>query len=167
MGYFILLVFSEHFGTFKKKYMWTVRVEPCIKNSPTSRTSKHFWPSSSLLHPFLQGPDQCSQCAHYQDGPHCVARCPHGVLGDGDTVIWKYPDRRGQCHSCHHNCTQGWDACCGPPLMSWRKVTHTWMCSVSVCLQVFRSWTVWMHWVKLQLQLWFTKRYAACCRMFL
>uniref|UniRef100_A0A672J1W2 Receptor protein-tyrosine kinase n=1 Tax=Salarias fasciatus TaxID=181472 RepID=A0A672J1W2_SALFA len=59
------------------------------------------------------GPDQCSQCAHFKDGPHCVARCPHGVQGDGDTLIWKYPDSSGQCQSCHQNCTQG---CSGPGL---------------------------------------------------
>ncbi|KAG8009668.1 Melanoma receptor tyrosine-protein kinase [Nibea albiflora] len=53
------------------------------------------------------GADQCSQCANFQDGPHCVPRCPHGVLGDGDTLIWKYPDGTGQCQSCHQNCTQG------------------------------------------------------------
>ncbi|XP_076617179.1 melanoma receptor tyrosine-protein kinase-like [Chaetodon auriga] len=59
------------------------------------------------------GPDQCSQCAHFKDGPHCVPHCPHGVLGDGDTLIWKYPDGTGQCQSCHQNCTQG---CSGPGL---------------------------------------------------
>uniref|UniRef100_A0A671YAM2 Receptor protein-tyrosine kinase n=1 Tax=Sparus aurata TaxID=8175 RepID=A0A671YAM2_SPAAU len=53
------------------------------------------------------GPDQCSQCAHHKDGPHCVPRCPHGVPGDGDTLIWKYADKTGQCQSCHQNCTQG------------------------------------------------------------
>ncbi|XP_056219868.1 melanoma receptor tyrosine-protein kinase-like isoform X1 [Seriola aureovittata] len=59
------------------------------------------------------GPDQCSQCAHFKDGPHCVWRCPHGFPGDGDTLIWKYPDSTGQCQSCHQNCTQG---CSGPGL---------------------------------------------------
>uniref|UniRef100_A0A3Q0SJS4 Receptor protein-tyrosine kinase n=1 Tax=Amphilophus citrinellus TaxID=61819 RepID=A0A3Q0SJS4_AMPCI len=53
------------------------------------------------------GPDQCSQCAHFKDGPHCVARCPHGVQGEGGTLIWKYADRMGQCQPCHQNCTQG------------------------------------------------------------
>lgn len=57
--------------------------------------------------PPLQGPEQCSQCAHSQDGPHCVTRCPHGVLGDDGALIWKYPDRAGQCQPCHQNCTQG------------------------------------------------------------
>ncbi|KAM3860320.1 LOW QUALITY PROTEIN: melanoma receptor tyrosine-protein kinase-like [Diretmus argenteus] len=59
------------------------------------------------------GPDQCIQCSHFQDGPHCVSRCPHGVPGDGGTLIWKYPDRTGQCQACHQNCTQG---CSGPGL---------------------------------------------------
>ncbi|XP_074549435.1 melanoma receptor tyrosine-protein kinase-like isoform X2 [Halichoeres trimaculatus] len=59
------------------------------------------------------GPDQCSQCAHFKDGPHCVPRCPHGVMGDKDLLIWKYPDGTGQCQSCHLNCTQG---CTGPGL---------------------------------------------------
>uniref|UniRef100_A0A3B4UWL8 Receptor protein-tyrosine kinase n=1 Tax=Seriola dumerili TaxID=41447 RepID=A0A3B4UWL8_SERDU len=61
--------------------------------------------------PTCRGP--CSQCAHFKDGPHCVWRCPHGVPGDGDTLIWKYPDSTGQCQSCHQNCTQG---CSGPGL---------------------------------------------------
>ncbi|XP_076014086.1 melanoma receptor tyrosine-protein kinase-like isoform X2 [Genypterus blacodes] len=56
---------------------------------------------------FGPGPDQCSQCSHVQDGPHCVPRCPHGVQGEGDTLIWKYPNRNGQCQPCHKNCTQG------------------------------------------------------------
>ncbi|KAM9337473.1 melanoma receptor tyrosine-protein kinase-like [Symphorus nematophorus] len=59
------------------------------------------------------GPDQCSQCAHFKDGPHCVPRCPRGEVGDRETLIWKYPDRMGQCQSCHQNCTQG---CSGPGL---------------------------------------------------
>ncbi|CAG05345.1 unnamed protein product [Tetraodon nigroviridis] len=53
------------------------------------------------------GPGQCSQCAHVQDGPSCVAHCPQGMLGEGDTEIWMYPDRAGRCQLCHQNCTQG------------------------------------------------------------
>uniref|UniRef100_UPI0037E8D14B melanoma receptor tyrosine-protein kinase-like isoform X2 n=1 Tax=Semicossyphus pulcher TaxID=241346 RepID=UPI0037E8D14B len=69
------------------------------------------------------GPDQCSQCAHFKDGPHCVPRCPHGVLGEKDTLIWKYPDGTGQCQSCHQNCTQG---CSGPGLSGCTgAVTHS------------------------------------------
>ncbi|KAK2886798.1 melanoma receptor tyrosine-protein kinase-like [Channa argus] len=59
------------------------------------------------------GPDKCLQCVHVKDGPHCVSRCPHGVTGEGDMLIWKYPDSTGQCQSCHPNCTQG---CSGPGL---------------------------------------------------
>ncbi|XP_024136002.1 melanoma receptor tyrosine-protein kinase [Oryzias melastigma] len=61
------------------------------------------------------GSDQCSQCAHFKDGSHCVLRCPHGVLDDESTPIWKYADQKGQCQLCHQNCTQG---CTGPGL-SW------------------------------------------------
>ncbi|XP_037311535.2 melanoma receptor tyrosine-protein kinase-like [Pungitius pungitius] len=59
--------------------------------------------------PTCEGPgsDQCSQCAHLKDGPHCVRRCPHGVLGDGDALISKYADGKGQCQPCHQNCTEG------------------------------------------------------------
>uniref|UniRef100_A0A8C6LPM8 receptor protein-tyrosine kinase n=1 Tax=Nothobranchius furzeri TaxID=105023 RepID=A0A8C6LPM8_NOTFU len=53
------------------------------------------------------GPGNCSQCAHFKDGHQCVARCPHGVLGDGDTLIWKYADETGHCQLCHQNCTEG------------------------------------------------------------
>uniref|UniRef100_A0A8D3AFL4 receptor protein-tyrosine kinase n=1 Tax=Scophthalmus maximus TaxID=52904 RepID=A0A8D3AFL4_SCOMX len=51
------------------------------------------------------GSDQCSRCAHVQDGPHCVPHCPHGVPGDGDTLVWKYADDAGQCQACHQNCS--------------------------------------------------------------
>uniref|UniRef100_A0A8D3AFW2 receptor protein-tyrosine kinase n=1 Tax=Scophthalmus maximus TaxID=52904 RepID=A0A8D3AFW2_SCOMX len=59
------------------------------------------------------GSDQCSRCAHVQDGPHCVPHCPHGVPGDGDTLVWKYADDAGQCQACHQNCSN-W--CSGPGL---------------------------------------------------
>ncbi|KAM4718311.1 melanoma receptor tyrosine-protein kinase-like isoform 2-T2 [Anableps anableps] len=59
------------------------------------------------------GPANCSKCAHFKDGPQCVAHCPHGVPVDGDTLIWKYADKTGQCQLCHTNCTQG---CSGPGL---------------------------------------------------
>ncbi|KAK2859787.1 hypothetical protein Q5P01_004407 [Channa striata] len=68
-----------------------------------------------------RGPDQCVQCAHVKDGPHCVSRCPHGVPGEGDTLVWKYPDSTGQCQSCHQNCTQG----CSGPGLSGCTGTHT------------------------------------------
>ncbi|KAM9333231.1 melanoma receptor tyrosine-protein kinase-like isoform 2-T2 [Pholidichthys leucotaenia] len=63
------------------------------------------------------GPDQCSQCTRFKDGPHCVPHCPHGIQGDEDTLIWKYGDALGQCQSCHKNCTQG---CSGPGLSGCR-----------------------------------------------
>uniref|UniRef100_A0A3Q1BMD8 Receptor protein-tyrosine kinase n=1 Tax=Amphiprion ocellaris TaxID=80972 RepID=A0A3Q1BMD8_AMPOC len=72
---------------------------------------------------FGPGPDQCSQCAHFKDGPHCVPRCPHGVQGGGDTLIWKYADGTGQCQPCHQNCSQG---CSGPGLSGCsRAATHS------------------------------------------
>ncbi|XP_029002381.1 melanoma receptor tyrosine-protein kinase-like [Betta splendens] len=57
------------------------------------------------------GPDHCYQCANFKDGPHCVLHCPQGVVGDGNALIWKYPDQTGQCQTCHQNCKQG---CFGP-----------------------------------------------------
>ncbi|KAK5877707.1 hypothetical protein CesoFtcFv8_025187 [Champsocephalus esox] len=54
------------------------------------------------------GPDQCTQCSHSQDGPHCVPMCPSGVLGDGDTLIWTFSDKRGRCRACSEDCSQGY-----------------------------------------------------------
>ncbi|XP_014015112.1 melanoma receptor tyrosine-protein kinase isoform X2 [Salmo salar] len=62
---------------------------------------------------FGSGPDKCVECAHVKDGPHCVYRCPRGVLGDGDRPIWKYADKNRECQLCHENCTDG---CSGPGL---------------------------------------------------
>ncbi|XP_039508295.1 epidermal growth factor receptor-like isoform X2 [Pimephales promelas] len=59
------------------------------------------------------GPDKCTACANYKDGPHCVPRCPQGVPGEKDILIWKYADEMRVCQSCHENCTQG---CNGPDL---------------------------------------------------
>ncbi|KAG7524444.1 melanoma receptor tyrosine-protein kinase-like [Solea senegalensis] len=75
------------------------------------------------------GPDHCSQCTHVMDGPHCVPHCPRGVPGDEHTLIWKYPDNRGQCQPCHQNCTEG---CSGPGLSGCTgAVTHsTWAVGV-------------------------------------
>lgn len=56
------------------------------------------------------GPDDCKQCAHYKDGPHCVETCPNGLL-DGKGRIFKYADSNNECKPCHENCTQG---CNGP-----------------------------------------------------
>ncbi|KAJ8272944.1 hypothetical protein GJAV_G00095330 [Gymnothorax javanicus] len=59
------------------------------------------------------GPDECVTCAHVKDGPHCVPKCPHGIPGEGNTLIWKYADSMKVCQPCHQNCTQG---CTGPGL---------------------------------------------------
>uniref|UniRef100_A0A8C1R6K7 Receptor protein-tyrosine kinase n=1 Tax=Cyprinus carpio TaxID=7962 RepID=A0A8C1R6K7_CYPCA len=53
------------------------------------------------------GPDKCTGCANYKDGPHCVPRCPQGIPGEKDRLIWKYADRIRVCQPCHENCTQG------------------------------------------------------------
>ncbi|XP_015474161.1 epidermal growth factor receptor isoform X1 [Parus major] len=59
------------------------------------------------------GPDNCMKCAHFIDGPHCVKSCPAGVLGENDTLVWKYADGNNVCQLCHPNCTRG---CKGPGL---------------------------------------------------
>uniref|UniRef100_A0A663LYK8 receptor protein-tyrosine kinase n=1 Tax=Athene cunicularia TaxID=194338 RepID=A0A663LYK8_ATHCN len=53
------------------------------------------------------GPDNCVKCAHFIDGPHCVKSCPAGVLGENDTLVWKYADGNAVCQLCHPNCTRG------------------------------------------------------------
>uniref|UniRef100_A0A8C2JMB8 Epidermal growth factor receptor n=1 Tax=Cyprinus carpio TaxID=7962 RepID=A0A8C2JMB8_CYPCA len=55
----------------------------------------------------ITGPDKCTGCANYKDGPHCVPRCPQGIPGEKDRLIWKYADRMRVCQPCHENCTQG------------------------------------------------------------
>lgn len=59
------------------------------------------------------GADNCSECAHFKDGPHCVARCTQGVPGVNGQLVWTYSDKNRQCQPCHANCTQG---CSGPGL---------------------------------------------------
>uniref|UniRef100_K7FH73 Receptor protein-tyrosine kinase n=1 Tax=Pelodiscus sinensis TaxID=13735 RepID=K7FH73_PELSI len=50
--------------------------------------------------------DQCTACAHYRDGQHCVEKCPSGAKADSSFVtIWKYPDEHGVCQPCPTNCT--------------------------------------------------------------
>ncbi|XP_043919333.1 epidermal growth factor receptor-like [Protopterus annectens] len=63
------------------------------------------------------GPDSgnCTKCAHYKDGPHCVSSCPAGIMGENNIQIWKHADEHNVCHLCHPNCTQG---CTGPGLES-------------------------------------------------
>uniref|UniRef100_S4RBI1 receptor protein-tyrosine kinase n=1 Tax=Petromyzon marinus TaxID=7757 RepID=S4RBI1_PETMA len=53
------------------------------------------------------GPDNCTRCRNYREGPHCVGFCPEGVPGESGELIYKYPDEDGVCHPCHYNCTQG------------------------------------------------------------
>ncbi|XP_045443143.1 epidermal growth factor receptor isoform X2 [Pipistrellus kuhlii] len=53
------------------------------------------------------GPDSCVQCAHFIDGPHCVQTCPAGVLGENNTLVWKFADASHVCRLCHPNCTHG------------------------------------------------------------
>uniref|UniRef100_A0A3B4B3B7 receptor protein-tyrosine kinase n=1 Tax=Periophthalmus magnuspinnatus TaxID=409849 RepID=A0A3B4B3B7_9GOBI len=53
------------------------------------------------------GSGNCTKCANFKDGLFCVARCPQGVPGEGDTLVWKYADEMKVCQLCHKNCTQG------------------------------------------------------------
>ncbi|MEQ2232391.1 hypothetical protein ILYODFUR_010767 [Ilyodon furcidens] len=57
------------------------------------------------------GPGNCTKCANFQDGLFCVSRCPQGVPGEDDTLVWKYADEKRVCQLCHKNCTKG---CTGP-----------------------------------------------------
>ncbi|XP_034559685.1 epidermal growth factor receptor isoform X2 [Notolabrus celidotus] len=57
------------------------------------------------------GSGNCTKCANFQDGLFCVLRCPQGVPGEDDTLVWKYADEMKVCQLCHNNCTQG---CIGP-----------------------------------------------------
>uniref|UniRef100_A0A4W3JAC4 Receptor protein-tyrosine kinase n=1 Tax=Callorhinchus milii TaxID=7868 RepID=A0A4W3JAC4_CALMI len=58
------------------------------------------------------GPDHCTKCSHYMDGPNCVEKCPDGLQG-ASSFIFKFADSTNECHPCHSNCTQG---CTGPNL---------------------------------------------------
>uniref|UniRef100_A0A665W0K0 Receptor protein-tyrosine kinase n=1 Tax=Echeneis naucrates TaxID=173247 RepID=A0A665W0K0_ECHNA len=53
------------------------------------------------------GSGNCTKCANFQDGLFCVPRCPQGVPGEGDALVWKYADEMKVCQLCHKNCTQG------------------------------------------------------------
>ncbi|XP_038157523.1 epidermal growth factor receptor isoform X1 [Cyprinodon tularosa] len=57
------------------------------------------------------GPGNCTKCANFQDGLFCVSRCPQGIPGEDDTLVWKYADKERVCQLCHKNCTKG---CTGP-----------------------------------------------------
>ncbi|XP_075463320.1 receptor tyrosine-protein kinase erbB-4 isoform X3 [Ascaphus truei] len=56
------------------------------------------------------GPDHCTKCFNFKDGPNCVEKCPDGLQGT-NSFIFKYADSDRECHPCHPNCTQG---CHGP-----------------------------------------------------
>ncbi|XP_056149598.1 epidermal growth factor receptor isoform X2 [Lampris incognitus] len=64
------------------------------------------------------GPGHCTKCANFRDGLFCVSRCPRGVPGKDDTLVWKYADKLKVCQLCHKNCTQG---CTGPGLNGCQK----------------------------------------------
>ncbi|KAF7647147.1 hypothetical protein LDENG_00176900 [Lucifuga dentata] len=66
------------------------------------------------------GSGKCTKCANFRDGLFCVSRCPHGVPGEDDTLVWKYTDSDKVCQLCHKNCTQG---CVGPGLKGCQKST--------------------------------------------
>ncbi|XP_042284525.1 epidermal growth factor receptor [Thunnus thynnus] len=53
------------------------------------------------------GSGNCTKCANFRDGLFCVSRCPQGVPGEDDTLVWKYADEMKVCQLCHKNCTQG------------------------------------------------------------
>ncbi|XP_068604778.1 epidermal growth factor receptor [Brachionichthys hirsutus] len=56
------------------------------------------------------GSGNCTKCANFQDGLFCVYRCPQGVPGEDDALVWKYVDEMKVCQLCHKNCTQGCNA---------------------------------------------------------
>ncbi|XP_038642460.1 receptor tyrosine-protein kinase erbB-4-like isoform X1 [Scyliorhinus canicula] len=70
------------------------------------------------------GPAHCFQCAHYKDGPNCVAKCPEGIQGERG-LIFKYPDENKECKPCHENCTQG---CKGPTVLDCAR--YPWMAPI-------------------------------------
>uniref|UniRef100_A0A8C4H5U2 Receptor protein-tyrosine kinase n=1 Tax=Dicentrarchus labrax TaxID=13489 RepID=A0A8C4H5U2_DICLA len=53
------------------------------------------------------GSGNCTKCANFQDGLFCVSRCPQGMPGEDDMLVWKYVDENKVCQLCHENCTQG------------------------------------------------------------
>ncbi|XP_043931644.1 receptor tyrosine-protein kinase erbB-4 isoform X2 [Protopterus annectens] len=60
----------------------------------------------NVLTCFGPGPDHCTKCSHFKDGPNCVEKCPDGLQG-ATGFIFKYADVSNECHPCHPNCTQG------------------------------------------------------------
>ncbi|XP_063808696.1 receptor tyrosine-protein kinase erbB-3 [Pseudophryne corroboree] len=86
------------------------------------------------------GADSCMQCANYRDGLHCVAKCPHGVMGEKGP-IYKYPNVNNICLPCHENCTEGCDGpgiqnCINLVLHLAESKTQT-MVAVAVVVSIF------------------------------
>uniref|UniRef100_A0A6I8SHJ1 Receptor protein-tyrosine kinase n=1 Tax=Xenopus tropicalis TaxID=8364 RepID=A0A6I8SHJ1_XENTR len=66
----------------------------------------------SIVTCYGPGPDHCTKCSNFKDGPNCVEKCPEGLQG-ANSFIFKYADEDKECHPCHPNCTDG---CRGPRL---------------------------------------------------
>nr|XP_005995659.1 PREDICTED: receptor tyrosine-protein kinase erbB-4 isoform X1 [Latimeria chalumnae] len=60
----------------------------------------------NILTCYGPGPEHCTKCFHFKDGPNCVEKCPDGLQG-ANSFIFKYADDNQECHPCHSNCTQG------------------------------------------------------------
>uniref|UniRef100_A0A663M0G2 receptor protein-tyrosine kinase n=1 Tax=Athene cunicularia TaxID=194338 RepID=A0A663M0G2_ATHCN len=72
------------------------------------------------------GPDHCTKCFHFKDGPNCVEKCPDGLQG-ANSFIFKYADEDRECHPCHPNCTQGDYVLCTQPsfgLLPYLKIKY-------------------------------------------
>uniref|UniRef100_A0AAX7U8R6 Receptor protein-tyrosine kinase n=1 Tax=Astatotilapia calliptera TaxID=8154 RepID=A0AAX7U8R6_ASTCA len=80
------------------------------------------------------GSDDCVACASFQDGPFCMSSCPTGINDGQKGLIFKYPDRKGHCQPCHHNCTQG---CIGPGLMDCLETARLAVTGLIFCLVLF------------------------------
>ncbi|XP_034412013.1 epidermal growth factor receptor [Cyclopterus lumpus] len=74
------------------------------------------------------GSGNCTKCANFQDGLFCVARCPQGVPGADDMLVWKYADVTKVCKLCHKNCTQG---CVGPGFKGCQTKSHSGLSVIS------------------------------------
>uniref|UniRef100_A0A8C4WQQ7 receptor protein-tyrosine kinase n=1 Tax=Eptatretus burgeri TaxID=7764 RepID=A0A8C4WQQ7_EPTBU len=60
---------------------------------------------------FGKGPERCTMCVHFKDGPRCVASCPVGLESENNEVISKFHDKNNVCQRCHKNCLH---RCDGP-----------------------------------------------------
>ncbi|XP_028640076.1 epidermal growth factor receptor-like, partial [Grammomys surdaster] len=78
-----------------------------VENSECIQCHPECLPQTMNLTCTGRGPDNCIKCAHYIDGPHCVKTCPAGIMGENNTLVWKYADANNVCHLCHANCTYG------------------------------------------------------------